>query len=97
MTKGDIDSSEEAVGPREQHLQGEDQRAEAACAPAASGALFSVPDVAAITQFVTRGLYRNFELYRACFLHEAKYLSERRVVQVDTPLTPLPLSHAELI
>lgn len=57
--------------------------------------VFSVADVAAITQFVARGLYRNFALYRLCFQRDAAYRTEVRNVQVETPLVPPPLREAE--
>lgn len=63
----------------------------------AIGPLFSVGDVAAITQFAARGLYRNFALYRMCFLQKAKHCKESRVLQVQTPLALEPLQNAELV
>lgn len=57
--------------------------------------LFSVGDVAVITEFVARGLYRNFTLYRMCFQENANYCEETRIVQVETPLAPPPLRLAE--
>lgn len=58
--------------------------------------LFSVSDVAAITEFVSGGLYRHFALYRMCFtVQPAKVCREVRIVQVETPLTPPPLRESE--
>lgn len=58
--------------------------------------LLSVGDVCAVTQFVARGLYRNFALYRMCFQQKATCSRECRVLQVETPLAPQPLKDAEL-
>lgn len=62
--------------------------------PAEKGPMFSVGHVAAITQFVARGFYRNFALYRMCFEEEPRFCSESRHVQVETPLPPPPLYEA---
>lgn len=62
---------------------------------AKKGPVFSVGNVAAITQFVARGLYRNFALYRMCFEEEPRFCRESRHVQVETPLPPPPLHEAE--
>lgn len=57
--------------------------------------VFSVADVRSITQFVARGLYRNFSLYRMCFEHDTKVCTEVRHVKVETPLSPPRLTEAE--
>lgn len=62
-----------------------------------AGPVFSVGDVAAITLFVARGMYRNFALHRKCFEQEAEYCTEVRYVQVETPLEPPPLHEGELM
>lgn len=65
--------------------------------PAEKGPVFSVGNVAAITQFVARGFYRNFALYRMCFEEEPRFCRESRHVQVETPLPPPPLHEAESV
>lgn len=58
--------------------------------------LFSVSDVAAISEFISTGFYRYFALYRMCFtVQPAKVCREVRIVQVETPLPPPPLEEAK--
>ncbi|CAN0113806.1 unnamed protein product [Discosporangium mesarthrocarpum] len=53
--------------------------------------LFSIHNVARITEFVTRGLYRHYLLYSLCFRQEVAVRNESRFLEVETPLTPPPL------
>ena len=54
-------------------------------------ALFSVREVVNITNFVARGLFRNFALYRMYFKQPARRSQAVRSVRVETPLAPPPL------
>ena len=57
--------------------------------------LFSVREVVNITDFVARGLFRNFALYRMYFKQPARRSQAVRSVRVETPLAPPPLRESE--
>ena len=53
---------------------------------------FSVREIVNITDFVARGLFRNFALYRMYFKQPARRSQAVKNVRVETPLAPPPLA-----
>ena len=56
---------------------------------------FSVREIVNITDFVARGLFRIFALYRMYFKQPARRSQAVRNVRVETPLAPPPLRESE--
>ena len=56
---------------------------------------FSVREIVNITDFVARGLFRNFALYRMYFKQPARRSQAVRSVCEETPLAPPPLRESE--
>ena len=56
---------------------------------------FSMREIVNITDFVARGLFRNFALYRMYFKQPARRSQAVRNVRVETPVAPPPLRESE--
>mmetsp|Transcript_30103 Transcript_30103/g.92098 ORF Transcript_30103/g.92098 Transcript_30103/m.92098 type:complete len:177 (-) Transcript_30103:95-625(-) len=59
--------------------------------------VFDVPDIEPLADFVATTLFRHFNAYRACFLHEQPVERVHRTLVVETPLAPPPLAAASLL
>jgi hypothetical protein len=60
-------------------------------------AVFDLPDVQALTDFVGKTFYRNYSAYRLCFSTKQAVELATRQVSIETPLAPPPLCEFELV
>lgn len=58
--------------------------------------VFTLAEAKAIVTFVGKTFYRNYSAYRLCFTMRQPVENMTRFLQVQTPLTPLPLDEGEV-
>lgn len=57
--------------------------------------VFTLFEAKAVVSFIGKTFYRNFSAYRLCFTTKQPVENTTRYLQVQTPLTPLPLDEGE--